>query len=274
VNLQQTDVRFDRSTWVSRGETHREAFLRATPFPHVVLDDVLPPDVLNRVIDEFPSSDNACWQRFDRQSEIKLALADTTRMGPTTRQLLAEFNGQVFVEFLEALTAIDHLVPDPHYEGGGLHQIRRGGLLKVHADFNISQRLQLDRRLNALLYLNPDWSEDYGGHLELWDESMNRPVERIAPVFNRMVVFATTDGALHGHPEPLRCPPERARRSLALYYYTNGRPARERSAEHTTLFRARPGERIQRSWRSQARRWVPPVIADIGRRRRGRTVNS
>jgi hypothetical protein len=42
-----------------------------------------------------------------------------------------------------------------------------------------------------------------------------------------MAMFSTTDYSYHGHPDPLSCPPDRSRRSLALYYYTNGRPAEE-----------------------------------------------
>ena len=207
------------------------------------------------------------WQSFDLPTEMKLALADTDRMGPVTSPLLAEFNGQIFVDFLERLTGITGLIPDPHYEGGGLHQIRRGGFLKVHADFNRHNRLPLDRRVNVLLYLNRDWKEAFGGHLELWNRAMTGCEARVLPIFNRMVIFTTTDFAYHGHPDPLTCPPNRARRSMAWYYYTNGRPVSEVSYTHTTLFRARPDESISRSkhWQDVAARWVPPVLYDAGR---------
>ena len=147
-----------------------------------------------------------------------------------------------------------------------------GGLLKVHADFNLHQRLGLERRLNALLYLNRDWSDTYGGHLELWNRTMSRCERRVAPVFNRCVVFATSDSSFHGHPEPLSCPPGRSRRSIALYYYTAPRQGRPPAA-HSTLFRARPDERVRTtSARRLARRLVPPLLADAvrsGRRRLG-----
>src|SRR6266436_1022806 len=63
---------------------------------------------------------------------------------------------------------LDGLIPDPYFGGGGLHQIEAGGFLKVHADFNVHPKLKLDRRLNMLVYLNKDWREEWGGHLELW----------------------------------------------------------------------------------------------------------
>ena len=248
-------------------------FAEATPFPHFVADDVLPPEVLEDVIAEFPAPEQGEWESFDKPTELKLALADPTQMGTATRNLLAELNSEPFINWLEQVTGIDGLIPDPHYVGGGLHQIRPGGFLKVHADFNWHKRLRLDRRLNLLLYLNKGWEESYGGHLELWDKSMTQCATKVLPVFNRMVVFATTDFSYHGHPEPLTCPPDRARRSLALYYYTNGRPAEEVSASHTTLFKARPDEDLPTAptMREKIERWVPPALADIARQRTGKS---
>jgi hypothetical protein len=259
---------FQRRDWVARGLGRHDEFISGVPFPHVVIDNAIPVSVLDRVIDEFPEPEEVTWKTFNAATEVKLALADVEQMGPWTRRLLAEFNGQVFVDFLEALTGIDHLVPDPHYEGGGLHQIRRGGFLKVHADFNKHKRLKLDRRLNALLYLNKEWDASFGGNLELWDREMSTAVQSIPPVFNRMVVFATTDDALHGHPTALTCPPDRARRSMALYYYTNGRPVIEQSAAHTTRFRSRPGERLRVPSKERLKRWVPPAVVDLAKRAR------
>ncbi|MEV4456898.1 2OG-Fe(II) oxygenase [Microbispora sp. NPDC004025] len=262
--MQETQAfTFRREDLFPLADRRRQDFLDAAPFRHVVIDDFLPPGVLEPILEEFPEPRDASWQQFDSSREIKLALSDTERMGPATRHLLAEFNGQVFVEFLERLTGITQLVSDPHLEGGGLHQIKPGGFLKVHADFNRHRRLNLDRRLNGLLYLNKDWKEDYGGHLQLWDKDMTRCEHKILPVFNRFVVFATTDDANHGHPDPLTCPDDRARRSMALYYYTNGRPEEETGADHTTLFKQRPGEQWKSNLRQTVKRWTPPALVDL-----------
>jgi 2OG-Fe(II) oxygenase superfamily len=268
--MQNTSVTFhlDRATLLPLADKLAESFQTAQPFPHIIADGIFPEELLDAVLSEYPEPEDVPWESFATPSELKLALADTENMGPATRHLLAELNGQVFVDFLERLTGIEALIPDPHYEGGGLHQIRRDGFLKVHADFNRHGRLPLDRRLNVLLYLNRDWPEDFGGHLELWDKNMKNCAARVLPTFNRMVVFATTDFAYHGHPDPLTCPPDRARRSMALYYYTNGRPASEVSYAHTTQFRARPDENFAQSrrWQDVAARWVPPAVFDAARR--------
>lgn len=254
---------FRRSELMPLADKLREDFLTATPFPHVVIDDFLPPDVLDDVLGEFPAPEQDDWQQFDNAREVKLALADAEQMGPATRHLLAEFNTAVFTDFLERLTGIESLIADQHYVGGGLHQIRTGGFLKVHADFNKHQQLKLDRRLNGILYLNKDWQEEWGGHLQLWDKDMRRCEKKVLPVFNRFLVFATLDDANHGHPDPLTCPPERARRSMALYYYSNGRPEAEAGGDHTTIFRARPGEKWTSNTRQLVKRWTPPALADM-----------
>lgn len=181
------------------------------------------------------------------------------------------------LDFLERLTGISGLIPDPYFTGGGVHQIERGGHLGVHADFNVYERLRLDRRLNLLLYLNRDWQEEWGGHLELWNSGMTTCERRVLPIFNRCVIFSTTDSSYHGHPDPLRCPPHRTRRSLATYYYSNGRPVEEQSDGHSTLFRERPHESIMlrssRTARRLAAALMPPIVTNAFRRRRRGGIN-
>jgi len=261
---------FRRQELLPLADQLRDQFMSASPFPHVVIDDFLSPDLLDQVLAEFPRQERIDWEEFDTSREVKLALADAEQMGPTTRHLLAEFNSAVFTDFLTALTGIEKLIPDPQYSGGGLHQIQRDGFLKVHADFNKHPELDLYRRLNGILYLNKDWEEEYGGHLQIWDREMTTCVKKVLPVFNRFLIFATLDDAYHGHPDPLTCPPDRARRSMALYYYTVEKPA-EALEHHSTLFKQRPGEVWSTKPRQTLKRWVPPAILDAfrGRRRGG-----
>ena len=242
------------------------AYAKADPFPHIVLDDFFDEAVLDNVLGEFPGPDDIEWRKFSDYNEIKLASTVERQLGRATRTLIHQLNSSPFIEFLERVTGIAGLLPDPHLEGGGLHQILPGGKLGVHADFNKSLRLKLDRRLNLLVYLNREWQEDYGGHLELWDTEMKECVRRVLPVFNRVVIFSTTDFSHHGHPTPLSCPPERTRKSLALYYYSNGRPVEEvKTGAHSTLFRMRPGEREPLSLRLVGEKLLPPVVFDIHR---------
>ena len=271
---------FDREQLAALAESKREAYASASPFPHVAIDDFLPEEVLDRVLDEFPKPQEAEWQTFDSANERKLASKDDSGMGEATRHLLAELNSAAFIDFLERLTGIAGLVPDPHFVGGGLHQIERGGHLKVHADFNRHPGTGLERRLNVLLYLNRDWEPEFGGAFELWNRDMTVSEAQILPFFNRCVVFTTSDTSFHGHPEPLNCPEGRTRKSIALYYYSKDRPEGD-TGEHSTLFQARPGEKLEvpemararpRSARLKdaARQITPPIVLDAVRRRRHR----
>jgi len=243
----------------------RSAYAGAKPFPHVVLDNFFDEALLDGILQEFPRPDQIRWQRFDNEREIKLASAADASFGPLTRLFLYHLNSITFLDFLSNVTGIKNLISDPCFEGGGLHQIVRGGKLGVHADFNKHKRYGLDRRLNLLLYLNRNWRESYGGHLELWSTDMSQCEAKILPIFNRVMIFGTTDFTYHGHPDPLQCPEDVTRKSLALYYFTNGRPAEEISESHSTLFRSRKAEDFKPSFRQRLRRFggdlLPPIVA-------------
>lgn len=244
---------FEPERLAAIGEHHRGQFASGDPFPHLVMEDLVPPDSLDAIIAEFPAADSELWYQRKRETARKLTNSQDWLMGPVTRQLLAEFNGSLFCTFLEDLCGIDGLIPDPHFEGGGMHQSTTGGFLKVHADFNVHPKLRLDRRLNLLVYLNRDWEDEWGGHLELWDREMTRCVRKVAPAFGSSVVFATTDWSFHGHPDPMRCPPTVTRKSLAIYYYTSGRPEEVDARSHGTLYQRREGEAFTEARREPLR---------------------
>src|SRR2546421_7519860 len=111
-----------------------ESYRLARPFPHVVIDDLLPISVARALVGEFPAPGAVNWFAYDSETERKLEFTDDRRMGPVTREVLVDLNSSLFLGFLERLTGIEGLVPDPHLEGGGLHQIEPGGYLEVHAD--------------------------------------------------------------------------------------------------------------------------------------------
>jgi Rps23 Pro-64 3,4-dihydroxylase Tpa1-like proline 4-hydroxylase len=257
---------FDPEHLKKLADQHREAYSSGLPFPHIVMDRFLPENVLDEILEEFPSPKDIDW--YDRkvsQQPGKLESRSETQFGAKTRHLLSQFNSGVFVAFLESLTGIQGIIPDPHYFGGGLHSIQRGGLLKVHADFTWYERLKIDRRLNLLVFLNKDWPEEYGGHFQLWDESMTECRKKVLPLFNRCVVFSTSEKSYHGHPDPLSCPEDRTRKSLALYYYTVGRDEKDTARTIETLWQDRPGNLDRRplTMKRALRKILPPIVYDI-----------
>jgi len=241
------------------------------PFPHIVLQDFIAPERLRQVAAEFPNLCQAPAEQrvqFHNQSEVKFASRGVDLLSPAAFELVSFLNSEYFLRYLQELTGIrEPLLSDPYLAGGGYHQINQGGYLKVHADFNRHPQLELDRRLNLLLYLNDEWDDAWGGDLQLFDEDMQGPVVRVPPRFNTCVVFSTMSRTFHGHPDPLACPQHRCRRSLALYYFSTGRPEAERSEAHSTVFRARRGsDDMRRDARWWLRQCVPPIFLTAGRR--------
>ena len=239
----------------------RERYTSAQPFPHIVIDGLFADETLDAILAEFPRPDEIEWAAFDNATEKKLGYKHTSPLGPAICGISSgEMSSPPVLQFLEALTGIEGLIPDPYFGGAGPHQILPGGFLKIHADFNWHPLLKLDRRLNLLVYLNKDWREEYGGHLELWDRDMTRCGQRILPVFNRTVVFSTTDFSFHGHPTPLACPPGMDPQ-VGLVLLLHERPAGRGAlgaARHDLQedARARVGGRARAAgWRASSRRW-------------------
>ena len=217
------------------------------PFPSIYIDDFFDENFLEEVLKEFPRVDQLKDKiYYANPNEDKYATKGEYTFGDQTKKLVHFLNSQPFLEFLQKITGIEEtLIPDPYFEGGGFHEIKPGGFLKVHVDFHKNKKLQLSRRVNFLIYLNKDWEEEYGGHLELWEKDMSQCVYKILPKFNRAAMFSTTGDSWHGHPDPLNCPEGKSRKSLALYYYTNGRPISELNKSQknriTTTFSNRKG---------------------------------
>ena len=224
-------------------KNNKKIYQSNTPFPNIYFKNFFSKIFLEEVLKEFPNLDvNKKAVKFQDINQLKNASEGEELLGPKTKALIHYLNSEPFLNFLSNLTGIDNLLPDPTLSGGGYHEIKRGGFLKIHADFNKHPKYKLDRRLNLLIYLNKSWDKSYGGDFELWDKSMSRCVKKIPPIFNNVAIFSTTSNSYHGHPNKLTCPPNRSRKSIALYYYTNGRPESEKKKfleNHSTIFRAR-----------------------------------
>lgn len=254
-NGQAGEYIFDYDALDAFASQHSAAYKDASPYPHIVIDDFLPHALCRKLQAGFPPPDPSLQERdntafVDEETKklpaqkLKLGIRNERAFTPLVRHILWEMQSQAFILFLEKLTGVTNLLADPRLLGGGTHQTLPGGLLRVHADFNKHRIYDLDRRLNLLIYLNEDWQDDYGGHLQLWDRELTACKKTILPTMGRMVLFNTASDTWHGHPEPLTCPQGRARQSLALYYYTNGRPVDEAKPRHKTLWPLLPGENM------------------------------
>ena len=222
-----------------------EEFINAKPFPHIVLDNFLTDDILQKVLKEFDSENFDDWDKRDHskiQIKWRSNWQDDSDVPTHTLSLIQFLNSGQFLRWLSVLTNITGIIPDPYLTGGGFNQINPGGTLAIHVDGNWHDLMSIHRRLNVIIYLNDHWQDQWNGHFELWDHINGNPnqcYKKVRPDLNRCVIFRTDDYSFHGHPTPLKCPPDRSRRSLILYYYTSTRPSTEISIpdyHHRAIF--------------------------------------
>lgn len=239
-------LEFDKLMEVARDNAN--GYMSAVPFPHFVIDNFISEKTVKQLANEFPErNDSGAWLDYNGSDAKgkplqfnKYHISDEERLGPLTQRLLYELKSAKFLQILSTLTGINDLIPDALNHGGGIHMNCRGAMLKIHADFNRHPNWNIDRRLNLLLYLNEGWQSSYGGDLELWDSQMQACRKRVSPVAGRCVIFSTSSSSFHGHPDPITCPDNVMRKSIALYYYTNHQ-AEIQNPGHSTLWQARPG---------------------------------
>ena len=243
------------------GAGKASAYQSAEPYNYGSIDGFLPEAVLRRVKEEIatlPEPEGA----FDRAQERLKTSYNPERLPLYTRSLFHALNAPAFLAFLHEMTGIENLIPDPYFVGAGIHRVANGGHLDIHADFNLHGQMQVERRLNVLIYLNDDWREEWGGSFEIWDKAMENKVASFVPIFNRMVCFSTGSDTFHGNPATVANPNGEPRLSIALYYYTATWDETRKS--HTTLFKPRPGTADKVDWavkrQAIARDVLPPAI--------------
>ncbi len=259
--LDSDDLSIDTALARKTGSGFAEKYQSSLPFNHICIDNFLPQEIIDRVladIRELPEAERS----FDRDQEKLKESFNPERLPFYAKSLFHAFNARPFILFLEEMTGIKGLIPDPYYAGAGIHRVSNGGHLDIHADFNFHSHMKVERRLNVLIYLNDDWREEWGGSFEIWDKQMTKKEASFVPVRNRMVCFSTGSDTFHGNPEPVNHPEGKPRLSIALYYYTATWDDTRKS--HTTLFKPRPGtadaaDRLV-ARRALVRDILPPVV--------------
>jgi Rps23 Pro-64 3,4-dihydroxylase Tpa1-like proline 4-hydroxylase len=256
-------------------------FRSAEPFPFIVIDELLTPEFAREVADSYPTFDNALEKgfAFDFVNEKKkVQVTDQAKFPAAVKRLNEAISSPAFLAQLSEITGMRNLLADEQLIGGGMHVMGSAGRLDVHVDFNLIEQRALHRRLNILIYLNPVWSSEWGGYIELWDKDVRRCHHAFLPAFNRCVIFETSAISFHGV-SAVVCPDDVERKSFAAYYYTREAPAAFDGHSHSTIFRARPdellrglvlmpAEKIQRKVRAQverAKRGVKRLAKVVGR---------
>ena len=256
---------FDYCRWNSQLADLSRQYAGNSPLPHVLIPDFLDSEVASVIAREFPRTDTPAWIQYKHHNENKLGMAKRELFPPRLGRVTDELNSPRFVAWLSQLTGIPNLVSDPGLEGGGLHQSSRGGCLNLHTDFSHHHyQKNWRRRVNLILYLNEGWKPEWGGAIELWDSGMKQCFSKYPPQLNHAMIFNTDDRCFHGFPEPLTCPENETRKSLAFYYYTVENDSK--LAPRSTNYRARPTDSLAES----AMIWLDKTAVDLYSRAKAR----
>lgn len=262
IEISDEDYGFvDAKALAEKGRDLHGQYVGAQPYPHIAIDDFVSPCVLEACLEDFPREPDPESLTFERAQERYKTSYNPDYLSPRVRSFFYSLNSRPFIRFLENMTGIKGLIPDPYFLGGGFHETKQGGHLDVHADFNLHPGMKVERRLNLLIYLNKDWRPEYGGSLEIWDTQMKQCVESITPEFGRCVVFSTDATSFHGHPAPIAHPEGSSRRSIALYYYTATWDGAKR--KFTTQFKARPKSIDKVDWKVRRSELMEDLLPPI-----------
>ncbi len=251
---------FDQNTMASL----REQFQSASPFPHIVIDGLFNPKLLELVYAEFDLFSEASWRPFVGEYEKTQRSPPKPKLGTATQIYFSIVNSGWFINFMSSVSGIENLIPDPQFYGGGMHETRQGGHFGIHTDFNLHHKTMLDNAMIIITYLNKDWKNTYNGALELWDANSGNCAVEIIPEFGRTLLMPQGLTNLHGHSKPLASPENTTRRSVAAYYYTNKNAEKFQPRRHSTLFF--PSGRM--SWRFRYKyalkyKILPPSILRV-----------
>lgn len=216
----------------------RHEWDNAKPFRHVVVDNFFDDETALKLAGDFPNVSTEKGVFYNNPLEIKKAIGDWNQFPKTTYSIFQYMCSDDFLQKIRRITGIHNLVSDYGLHGGGYHMHPRGGKLNMHKDYSIHPKLSLERRVNIIMYMTPDWEESWGGGLELWthDAEKNLPKELSRQVynkFNRAVIFDTTQNSWHGLPHPIQCPEDKSRNSLAIYYLSEPQQGAE---QHTKAY--------------------------------------
>lgn len=194
----------------------------ARPFSHVVIDNFFDQNVAQELADSFPSADSKIWWEYQNPLEVKLACSLWDKFPPSIYRAMFYLTSREFTQIIKQITG-ENVYADYGLHGGGLHCHRRGGKLNPHLDYSIHPKLKLQRKLNLIVYLSKDWDTSWRGGLTLYEHDpqtrrAGKPAKTVDCLFNRAVLFDTTQNSWHGLPDEIQCPEEKTRNSIAVYY--------------------------------------------------------
>lgn len=241
-----------------------ERFVTNSPFPHIVLDGLFSPILLNQLYAEFDEMRWRDWRWAESEVETKRGSLPGSRLGMASQLYFQAIYSSQFMSLIKKISGIERLISDPELINGGMHEIPTGGFFNVHRDFTHHPILRLQNRLALITYLNKDWDMSYGGQLELWDKDLKGSEVSVIPEFGKTILFLNTTTSFHGHPLPVQAPNGRPRRSVTAYYYSSYENKGESVAATVSQYVGSTTSSFRRN--AAIRQFVPPIMISIGRK--------
>jgi Rps23 Pro-64 3,4-dihydroxylase Tpa1-like proline 4-hydroxylase len=248
-----------------RVQKYADEFVTNKPYPHIVIDDFLKPEIAQQAYEKFPPYD-LFKRKYKGLNEKKAEGSNLEDFDPLYRAICNELASPEMYKWIQKVTHInEEVLMTDDAVGRGLHQGGPGSFLDVHIDFNIHAKNNMHRRLNILIYLNKNWKEEYGGGLEMWNSDVSKMEKCVLPMFNRCLIFETNEISYHGYGR-INIPEGETRKSIYGYYYTHERA--NAVPYHDTVFKARPEEgklkQVQTDAKELAKNTVKRVLKKIG----------
>jgi Rps23 Pro-64 3,4-dihydroxylase Tpa1-like proline 4-hydroxylase len=203
------------------------------------IDDLLPIEIAKRFSIAFPEPGE--MRLLNSFRERKYTSKSLDRFDPLIADITFAFQDKRVLEVVAEITGIKDAVGDPHLYAGGISAMSKGHFLNPHLDNSHDGEQKNYRVLNLLYYVSPDWKPEYGGNLELWDDSVTKPIE-VPSLFNRLVLMSTNDKSWHSVNQ-VRV--DRLRYCVSNYYFSPHSPNGYETT-HVTYFMARPEQKVRR----------------------------
>lgn len=210
-------------------------FVGTPPYPMIVIDNFLPEPTALEMFKECETIDDIHWKTFTRRGSYMKECANL-EIAPKAFDFVNQIHSALGMNWITRITGIKDLIPDPYLVGAGYSKIPNGHCLKVHTDFNWNDQLKLHRMLSFIIYLNPEWKDDWGGSLKFYDFNNQHVVQDVAPKFNRAVFWRYHKRGFHGFPDPLTCPENQTRNTFRLFFYISDANYREDDRPHRSLY--------------------------------------
>lgn len=213
-----------------------DEFVGTPPFPMIVLDDFLPEDLCKAMATETHDIPSHEWSEFTRKNSHMQECINMDVCPVARDYFVAHMHSQAGMQWMTKLTGIADLIPDPYLVGAGYSRSYNGDFLGIHTDFNWNESLKLHRMLSLILYIEPDWKEEYGGDIIFKDFNNKKVIQRIPPKFNRCVIWRHHKRGFHGYPEPITCPDDISRKTFRLFYYVSNATHNTQDLPHRSLY--------------------------------------